>query len=254
MIITSVIIILREALEAALIISILLAFSRYSKLPITWLWKAIALGTIGSYLLANILPWLSEIGEGVAQDILFATIHFVVVAVLGLVVWIWSNPSQTHFLPHLMLFAITLAVLREGCEIIIYYTGFMNNTDLLMNVSVGGIIGLAIGVSVGAICYYLLLSLRNGHFIPVTFILLGLISAGLVSQAITLLYQADILSSNGALWDSSALIRESSLIGQLLYAVMGYESTPSALQVCSYFCIAGIFLFLAARIKKQPDN
>ena len=49
------------------------------------------------------------------------------------------------------------------------------------------------------------------------------------------------------MWDTSGLISEGSLTGQLLYALVGYEATPSALEVLAY---AGslLIIFLAALI------
>ena len=56
----------------------------------------------------------------------------------------------------------------------------------------------------------------------------------MVSQTIQLFTQADFISSQSALWDSSFIVDERSLFGQLLYALIGYESTPSFVQVVCY--------------------
>jgi high-affinity iron transporter len=56
----------------------------------------------------------------------------------------------------------------------------------------------------------------------------------MVSQTIQLLTQADFISSPSARWDSSFIVDERSLFGQLLYALIGYESTPSFVQVVCY--------------------
>ena len=61
-----------------------------------------------------------------------------------------------------------------------------------------------------------------------------LIAGGMVSQAIQLLTQADLISSQGAIWDSTFLVDERSLFGQLLYALIGYESTPTLVQFVCY--------------------
>jgi high-affinity iron transporter len=54
------------------------------------------------------------------------------------------------------------------------------------------------------------------------------------AQATGLLIQADWLSVAGPVWDSSGLIAEDSLPGQLLYALIGYEASPSAIEVFIY--------------------
>ncbi len=70
--------------------------------------------------------------------------------------------------------------------------------------------------------------------------LLILIAGAMILQATQLLIQADIISSQQPLWNSSSLISERSLFGQMLYALLGYEATPTPIQVICY--IASLFL------------
>jgi len=74
-------------------------------------------------------------------------------------------------------------------------------------------------------------------------IVLALLAAGILCQAIPLLVQADLIQASAPLWDTTALLPEDSLLGQLLYAASGYEATPPPEQVITY--LAGI-LFIAA--------
>ena len=60
------------------------------------------------------------------------------------------------------------------------------------------------------------------------------IAGGMVSQATQLLIQADFIVSQQALWDTSSLISERSLLGQMLYALIGYEATPTPIQSILY--------------------
>jgi high-affinity iron transporter len=64
--------------------------------------------------------------------------------------------------------------------------------------------------------------------------LLAAVAASMSLQASKLLIQADFLSAAAPLWDSSWLVEEDSLFGQLLYALMGYEATPSLVEVIAY--------------------
>ena len=58
-----------------------------------------------------------------------------------------------------------------------------------------------------------------------------------------LLTQADWLPYTAELWNSSTLIPEYSVTGQLLYALVGYEANPSILQVIFYFSSALLIAF-----------
>jgi high-affinity iron transporter len=75
----------------------------------------------------------------------------------------------------------------------------------------------------------------------------------MLAQAATLLIQADILPSQAALWDTSGWVREDSLLGQLLYAIAGYEATPTLLQASAYFGGIGL-IAVAAYIARWSDK
>ena len=64
----------------------------------------------------------------------------------------------------------------------------------------------------------------------------------MVMQATMLLEQVDWLPAGKSVWDSSALVSEQSITGELLYAVFGYESTPSYLQLALYLASLGLML------------
>jgi len=71
---------------------------------------------------------------------------------------------------------------------------------------------------------------------------MALFVGNMLSQATLQLTQADWIPSTHAIWDSSHWLSENSILGQSLYALLGYEATPSAVQLIAY--IGGIFLVL----------
>jgi high-affinity iron transporter len=154
-----------------------------------------------------------------------------------------------------MALVVTLAITREGFEILVYLLGFAGNLQQLLVVLIGSAIGAGIGISIGALVYYLLRSLPRGPSLLTSLLLLVLVAAGLVSQAALLLIQADWLPSQLPLWDSSGLIAEDSVTGQLLYALIGYEATPTAIQ--AGFHATGALLMLiagAASVLRQEQS
>ncbi len=56
-----------------------------------------------------------------------------------------------------------------------------------------------------------------------------------------MLIQADYLP-DGQLWDSSAFLPEDGLLGQLLYAMVGYEASPAPVQVAIYLLSLSLML------------
>jgi high-affinity iron transporter len=64
--------------------------------------------------------------------------------------------------------------------------------------------------------------------------MLALVAAGMASQAVVYLMQGGLVESQLPVWDSSGWISETSVTGQLLYAVLGYEATPTLKQLVFY--------------------
>ena len=149
---------------------------------------------------------------------------------------------------------VALAVVREGFEILVYIYGFSNELPQFMTILTGAVIGASIGISMGALIYYFVSSLSYRLSRMVGLSLLALVAAGMLSQAVLLLIQADWLPSQLPIWDSSGWLSETSVTGQLLYALIGYEATPSALQASFYF--GGFILLLvvvavALKVRRQ---
>lgn len=251
MLINSVIIVLREVLEAALMLSVLLAASRALRLRFGWAAVAIVLGGVGALLYGLSLPAVSDWLDGAGQEVTNASMQLATFAALGGCVFLlqrfWGQSSQNLVgLRFLMASAIAIAVAREGAEIFIYVSGFWGAEDFLASVGAGSVIGAAIGCSVGALLYYVLLAQPKRRLLTIALVLLILIGCGMCAQAVRLLIQVDYLSAAGPLWDTSFLVPEQSLVGQLLYAMVGYEASPSAIEVSIYTASFATMTVIAA--------
>ena len=239
MLVNSVIIVLREVLEAALMIGVLLAVSRFLQLSSRWVSFALFSGLSGAAAYGYSLDPVSELFEGVGQELFNAALQFAIFAVLSAIVFLiarhLSGPrNQGSPLPALMAIAVALGVTREGSEVLIYVSGFVQIDDFLSSVGLGSLAGACIGFSVGVLFYYLLLALPERRALLVALLLLSLTASGMSAQATQLLIQADLISVSRPLWDMSGFLPEDSLPGQLLYALVGYEASPSATEVAVY--------------------
>jgi high-affinity iron transporter len=70
----------------------------------------------------------------------------------------------------------------------------------------------------------------------------------MAAQTILLLNQADWLPFTPTAWDTGGLLSESSVLGQLAYALIGYEATPSIMQVGAY--TLGLVIVLLSPISR----
>jgi high-affinity iron transporter len=77
-----------------------------------------------------------------------------------------------------------------------------------------------------------------------------LLAAGMASQGAAFLVQADLLPALGkGLWDTSQILSEKQLVGQILHVLVGYDSRPSGIQLVFYLATIAIIGLLTWRMK-----
>ena len=234
MLINSFIIILREVFEAALIVSVLLALCQILQLPRRYFLLSFMLGSILAIVYAINISSISMLFEGVGQEIINASLHFISFICLQILIFSIASSSSSKMILWAIVGSFSAAFVREGFEIIIYILGFVGIEHLFDSVVAGSFIGAGVGFSIGVFFYYLIVSFNPLNGLRLGLFVLILVSGAMMIQALQLLIQADIIISQVPLWNSSGWVRESSVTGQILYALLGYESTPSPIQVVAY--------------------
>jgi len=245
------IIVFREVLEAALIVGIVMAASRGAARRGLWVSGGIVAGVLGALGVAAFAATIAAAAQGMGQELFDAGILFAAVGMLG---WhnVWmsrhgrelagsalqlGNDVRSGARPLWALaFAVALAVLREGSEIVLFLYGIaLAGQGGPLAMAVGGIIGLAFGVAAGTTIYWGLVSIPMRLLFGVTSWLVLLLAAGLASQGAAFLMQADLLPALGSnLWDTSFLLSEQSLPGRILHTLIGYTAQPAGIQLVFY--------------------
>jgi hypothetical protein len=91
------------------------------------------------------------------------------------------------------------------------------------------------GVGIGLAMYYGLLQVSMKHLFAVTTWLIILLAAGMASQGAAFLVQADLLPPlEDAVWDTSWVLTDSSILGKTLHTLVGYSAQPSGTQLIFY--------------------
>jgi len=252
MLLNSVILVLQETLEAALLISVLLAISHHYQRRAYWLLYAIVIGLVFSLFyavkMAQVSEWFEYTGQEVINALLQTSTTLFIMVCTWLLMRYWvagSHKVAAYYASRFRFFAaitVLLAITREGSEVLIYLLGFYQQNAIFHIMTIGSLIGFGIGVSVGVLILYGLLSLQGRWRIITTVSVLALFAGNMLSQATLQLIQSDWISSAHTIWDSSGVLSEDSLAGKLLYALVGYEATPSGVQVVAYG--TGIILVL----------
>jgi high-affinity iron transporter len=167
------------------------------------------------------------------------------------VVWMKANvQDMTHNLRNLgqqtargeaPVYAIAVivatALLREGAEVILFTYGVVTATDLQLNHLLGGlVIGLVSGGTMGGLTYWGLCNLSRKYIFQVTTVMLILLAAGIAAQIPN--YLSSIMDFNRLsepLWDSSWLLSDKTILGNIMHVFTGYTAKPSIVQLIFYF-------------------
>jgi len=259
----------REVLEAALIVTVVAAATRGMARRGTFIGGGIALGVVGAVIVAIFAGVIAEAVGGSGQELFNASVLLTAVVMIGWhVVWMSShgkeivkhmqevsNSVKTGSSSMAMLLAvIALAVLREGSEIVLFLYGMAASGANRLDLLAGLPLGLASGTAVGFALYFGLLRIPLRHFFAATNWMLVLLAAGLSSSAAGFLIQADWLSAWGnQLWNTSWLLDDSSLFGKALHVLVGYEAHPSGMQL-AFWLVTAMVLFMGMRLMEMRQT
>lgn len=249
---------LREGLEAALIIGIVLAYlartgNGHRSAPI---WAGTAAAILVS-VIAGVAIFLT-VGEleGAAEQIFEGTAMLLAVAMLTYMV-IWMKRQSSSIRGELQgkvqaalrsgsgMALATMAfvvVVREGIETALFFFA-SSRTSTGMESLLGGIAGLALATALGYAVYRGSHRLSLGTFFNATGILLIVFAAGLLAHGIHEFEEAGVVPILiEHVWDVNWLLNEKSDLGRFLTALVGYNGNPSLLEVAGYVSYLAISL------------
>jgi high-affinity iron transporter len=141
------------------------------------------------------------------------------------------------------------AVGREGLETVVF------TLAIIFSVSAGGallgaIIGLAGALTIAFVIYRLGHRLNLARFFTVIGVLLMIFAAGLLADAVQNLQELGWLPVlNSPLWHSGRFLSEDSAIGDVMHSFFGYSDAPTMLQLLIYLGYLAIVIvaFLGLR-------
>lgn len=267
----SAIIVFRETLEAALIIGIIAAATRDLPRRNATLILGVVAGVGGSLLVASVTGRIAELADGLGQELLNAIILGVAALMLA---WhnIWMSRHGAQLARDAKQFGrevatggkemsalavvIALATLREGSETALFLYGMLaSGGESVSSVIAGGALGLGVGALAGYGLYTGFVHIPARLFFTATSGLILLLAASMSSQMARFLVQADKLPALAdPLWDTSWLLSDGSLLGRFLHTLVGYEATPSGIQVAFYIAAVVLIFFgmRLARLRPTP--
>ena len=261
---------LREGIEAALIIGIVLGalrkLNRSEMAPAVWYG---ALSAIGVSIITGIL--LTAFGlslEGAAEQIFEGVAMILAASVLTWMIF-WMNRQSRSIKGELeagvnqatstggarALFSLAfLAVVREGIELALFLTAATFASDPRSTI-LGSLLGLGVAILLGWGLFASSVQLNLRRFFQVTGFLLILFAAGLVAHGVHEFNEVGwIPSIVEHVWDVNPILDENSTLGLMLKALFGYNGNPSLTEVLAYFAYYVLIFFSLRAADRQVKS
>lgn len=253
---TSFLLSLREGLEAALILGIVLGVLRKMERQNlnSSVWLGALCAVLVSILAAIGLNWVGAEFEGQGEQ-LFEGITMLLAA--GVLAWMvfWMRKQSKTLKQEIevgvrgaaqgngqraLFFLAFLAVVREGIELALFLLAARLASNPMQEV-----VGAALGISSAALLGWIIFAssrrLSLTKFFQSTNVLLALFGAGLVGLGIHEFNELGwIPAIIDHVWNLNAMLPDQSTLGQMLKALVGYNSSPSLSQVIAYLGYFGV--------------
>jgi high-affinity iron transporter len=257
----ALVIVFREVIEAGLIVGIVLAATRGVPGRGRWVATGVVGGLAGAGAVAIFAGAISDAFQGSGQELLNAFVLLIAVCMLA-----WHNAwmarhgrelaaqvkqvglAVAHGDRPLMALAVVcgVAVLREGSEVVLFLYGIVAAGTSVTDLFVGGLLGVLAGAALTGLSYIGLLAIPPRYIFVVTGWLITFLAAGMAAQAVFFLDQANYLTLlDRQLWDTSAVLSQSSMVGLFLHTLIGYTDRPTAMQAIVYVAVIAGMVALA---------
>ncbi|MDR3098027.1 MAG: FTR1 family protein [Paraburkholderia sp.] len=258
----------RESVEALLVVGILYAWLKNgdagARRGLPYLWAGVGLGVLAAVALGAALVGFTEVLSGDAQDY-FQTGMVLVACVLIVQMVLWMKQHGRTLKREMeqsleqttrdanwwgITVLVALAIAREGSETVIFLYGLGFGQS--GHVDAGQYMAVLLGLGLAFLTFYLLqlggkvFSWR--HFFRVTEIMLLFLGAGLFQTGVDKLIDKEILPTIiDQVWNSSALLDDSSTFGSLVATLTGYRAHPALMNLIAYAVYWLVVGFLARR-------
>ena len=263
----------RESVEALLVVGILYAWLKNgdadARRGLPYLWAGVGAGLLAAVALGAALVGFSEFLSGDAAD--YFQIGMVLIAcvlIVQMVLWMKRHgrtlkrdmerslhESTRNGNAWGVAVLVALAIAREGSETVIFLYGLGFGQS--GHVSHGDILAIVLGLGLAFLTFYILqlggriFSWRQ--FFRVTEIMLLLLGAGLLQTGVDKLIDKEVLPLGiSQVWNSSAILDDSSTVGSLVAALTGYRAHPALTNLIAYALYWLVVGWLARRASRTP--
>lgn len=246
----SFLITLREGIEAALIIGIILGYlskvneSKHAR----YVWVGTGAAVLASVLTSFLFEMVAGGFYGRAEEIFEGITMLVAVCILTVMIALAGGRNRN--IPQLIrdktavgtrtghgigLFTLAFfSVYREGVETVLFLKAAALSGGTWGGLF-GGFFGLGLAVFLAFLVFKTTIRLDFAQFFRYTGLLLVLVAAGLFAQGLHELQEAGLLPTIvDHVWDMNGLLPERGTLGSFFKALFGYNGNPSLLEAIAW--------------------
>jgi high-affinity iron transporter len=259
---------LREGLEAALVVSILVAFlvKTERRHALRWVWPGVGAAVLLSVAVGAVLTFTTNQLTFEHQELLGGSLSIVAVAFVTAMIF-WMRKASKSIAaelrgkmddaldvgPMAVLLLSFLAVGREGLETAVF---FYSTVQAAQSDTVQPLIGFAVGIVAAVLLAWLLykgaVRFNLAKFFTITGVLLVFVAAGVLGYGLHDLQEAAFLPGIGTLaFDASETLPETSWYGALLKGIFNYSQQTTVLQAVAWVAYVAIVLPLFLKPSKK---
>lgn len=258
---------IREGLEAAIIVGILVSFATKMNRPdvVVRIWWGVASAVAVAFASgAAIFFLLAEAGETLEPIITGALSVLAAALLTWMIFWmVTASRSLKGNLEGSLAAGMTgngigvavvafTAVVREGVETALFIWASVNSSgdgaiDIVM-----ALLGIAVAAFIGWLGHRGLMRINLARFFRWTSVGLLVVAAGLISYGVHEFQEVGILPEGAPLWDLSAWLGEETVAGSFLKGLISFRPNPTVLEVgvwASYFVPTALAF---ARSQRKP--
>ena len=265
----TLVIFLREGVEASMIVAILLAY--LNRLGRRDHFRDVFLGVGAALLLATavgvaVYATVSQY-DGSRGQTIFETVTYLLAAAVLTYMTFWMRNHARSLSKELRSRAEAAldgkarwglgllafqAVGREGLETVVFTLAIVFSTSPARALS-GAVLGLAGSLVIAFVIYRLGHKLNLSRFFTVIGVLLMVFAAGLLADAVQNLQELGWLPVlNLPMWHTGQLLSEDSAFGDVLHSFFGYSDSPTPLQLLVYVAYLAIVIVAYLGLRNGP--
>lgn len=259
---------LREGLEAAIVVTILVAFLVKSgrREVLRWVWLGVAAAIVMTVAVFLVIQFGENTISGLAAEAIAGIASLVAVAIVTtMVLWMKTaaaglsgelRTGMAHAMETGSLAVLALAFLavgREGVETALFMVGYAEASTAWP--LIGLVIGVIAAAAIACGMYAGAIRINLAKFFKYTGVFLIVVAAGILSYGVGALQTVGWLPGlSHRAFDISGWVNWSSFYGEIVQGVLNITPTPTVLQVALWVAYLVIVLTTFLRPTKAPSK